>query len=58
MLKGKAQLKEQIKCLSQEQNLEKLKRYMQVCTGVYRPNMSEVVTQFPPAHRTFVPFSP
>lgn len=56
-LKGKVQLREQIKCLSHEKNLEKLKRYMQVTTGVYRPKMSNVVTQFPHAQRTFVPFS-
>ena len=53
-LNSKAQLKEQIKCLSHEQTLEKLNRY----TGVYGPNMSEVVIQLPCGHGTLVPFSP
>lgn len=36
--------KEQIKCPSHEQNLEKQRRHMQVSTGVCRPNMSKALS--------------
>lgn len=39
--------KEQIKCPSHEQNLEKQMRYMQIYTGVYRPNMSKAAIPLP-----------